>query len=130
MSSLVIYDDDEPYYHYEVGLIPIGGNKIYTAKFITEKTLTDRDINNVFHEMTNCKVESIKRVQKRKRKKLIDSSPSNVSCSFRYALGGINVTSDRIFIPQVKKQYLNDSSIESFYKQLIGDCTIRSFSIK
>ncbi len=117
---------------YEIGLLSKEDAKNYSFKFISNVVLTDNEIKTKLETITDCWVESIKRVTKYKRVKEVTPDVSGVVLMGRYDLNGQKVRTDSLFLPLVKKQYVEMGTLESelndFFSPTIGGFEIKVYS--
>lgn len=106
--------------YYEIGFLTKEDNKNYQFKFISNKVLTDREIKTKLETITDCYVESIKRVTKYKRIRQNIASDRGVSLVGRYTLNGEKVRTDTLFLPLVPKNYVEMGTLENQLKEFFG----------
>ncbi len=117
---------------YEIGLLSKTDSKNYSFKFISDVVLTDNEIKTKLETITDCWVESIKRVTKYKRVKEKVPDVSGVVLMGRYDLNGQKVRTDSLFLPLVKKEYVEWGTLETelndFFSPINGGFEIKVYS--
>lgn len=108
-------------YYYEIGLLTKEDSKNYQFKFITNKVLDEDKIKIKLEKITNCYVESVKRVIKYKRIRQQKDVERGVALTARYTLNNVKVRTDSLFLPFVRKQYINMLLLENEMKDFFGE---------
>ncbi len=122
MAKVQVLNEVLPSYHYEVGLLTKTDNKNYQFKFIVENKLSDILIKETIEEVSDCWVESIKRVTKYKRKYHVESPVGNgLMLTGEYKINGVYVKTNSLYLPDVRYQHIRSlENLEKELKKLFG----------
>ena len=119
-QKIIVTDEKLPGNIYEIGLLTKEDAKNRNMKFMTDKVLTDAEIKSKLQKITNCYVETIKRVTKYKRTKEPVPDDYGVVLTGRYSFQGGKKISDSLFFPDVLKQYVELGTLEDELKDFFG----------